>query len=285
MSSPYSLEVAEADFMQMVVEASMHQPVLVDFWATWCQPCQVLKPILEKLADEYQGKFLLAKVNTEEAQQLAMQFGIRSIPTIKMFKNGEPVDEFMGALPEPEIRAFLDKHIPRESDGLIDQAEALLAQGNADDALALVKQANQMDPENTRALISYARICATMGNLDEAKTVLNALPAEAGESQEVAALLAQMEFDSIAQGGATIADLHARLEADNNDSEARYQLAAQQMTQGETEAALENLLTLMKLDRDYEDDAARKMMFKIFDTLGDHPLVATYRRKMMSLIY
>ena len=285
MTSPYSYDVAEADFMQQVVEASMQQPVLVDFWAEWCQPCQILKPLLEKLADDYQGKFILAKVNTEEAQQLAMQFGIRSIPMVKLFKNGEPVDEFMGALPEPEIRAFLDKHIPRESDALIDQAEELLAQGMAEDALTLVKQANQMDPQNTRALIAYARICAVMGNLDEAKTVVDALPEEVKENPEVTALLAQMEFDSIAQGGDSIEDLQAKLDSNPDDSEARYQLAAQLMMQGQSEAALENLLTLMKRDLNYNDDAARKMMFKIFETLGDHPLVATYRRKIMSLIY
>lgn len=285
MTSPYSFDVAEQDFMQQVVEASMQQPVLVDFWATWCQPCQILKPLLEQITEDYQGKFLLAKVNTEEAQQLAMQLGIRSIPTVKLFKNGEPVDEFMGALPEAEIRAFLDKHIPRESDALIEQAEMLLAQGSAEEALALVKQANQMDPQNTRALVSYARICATTGNLEEAKTVLDALPEESKASPEVTALIAQMEFDSIASAGGTIEELQSRLDKNPDDSEALYQLAAQQMMQGQTEAALENLLTLMKVDRNYNDDAARKMMFKIFDTLGDHPLVANYRRKIMSLIY
>lgn len=285
MSSAFAFDVAEADFMQQVVDASMQQPVLVDFWATWCQPCQVLKPILEKLADEYQGKFLLAKVNTEEAQQLAMQFGIRSIPTIKLFKNGEPVDEFMGALPEPEIRAFLDRHIPRESDALIDKADLLLAEEKTDEAMELVKQANQMDPQNSRALIAYARICAIQGNFDEAKTVLDALPAEAAESPEVTALKAQMEFDNIASQGESVAALQARLQDDPNDSEARYQLAAQQVMNGQTEDALDNLLAIMRLDVNFNDGAAKQMMFKIFDTLGDHPLVANYRRKMMSLIY
>jgi putative thioredoxin len=285
MTSPYSFDVTEAEFIQQVVEASRHQPVLVDFWATWCQPCQILKPLLEKLSDDYQGKFLLAKVNTEEAQQLAMQFGIRSIPMVKLFKNGEVVDEFTGALPEPQIRAFLDRHIPRESDTLLDQAEDLLALGKTDEAMALVKQANQTDPENSRALVAYARISATLGNIDEAKAVIDALPAEAKESPEVSALLAQMEFDSIARSGDSTDKLEARLKENPGDSEARYQLAAQLVMQGETEAALENLLTLIKLDRSYNDDAARKMIFKIFDSLGNHPLVATYRRKLMSLIY
>ncbi len=285
MSSPFSLDVGEADFDLMVVEASRHQPVLVDFWATWCQPCQILKPILEKLADEYGGKFLLAKVNTEEAQQIAMQFGIRSIPTIKLFKNGEAVDEFMGALPEPEIRAFLEKHIERESDALIHQAEDMLAEGKAEEAMVLVKQANQMDPGNYRVLISYARINATMGNIDEAKTVIDALPAEHRESPEVTALLAQMEFDEIAGDDESDDELLKKLESNVDDHETRYKLAARQMMNGQTEQALENLMTIMKKDRQFNDDAARKMIFKIFDALGDHPLVATYRRKLMSLIY
>jgi len=285
MTSVYSFDVAEQDFMQQVVEASMQQPVLVDFWATWCQPCQILKPILEQLAEDYQGKFLLAKVNTEEAQQLAMQFGIRSIPAVKLFKGGEPVDEFMGALPEQEIRAFLDKYIARESDALIDRAEALLAEGMAEDALQMIKQANQMDPANTRALVSYARISASLGNIDEAKTVIDALPDEIKSGQQVSALMAKMEFDSIAQSGESIESLQAKLQADPADSDSRYQLAAQLMMQGDTASALDNLLKLMKNDRAYNDDAARKMMFKIFDTLGDHPLVAEYRRKIMSLMY
>ncbi len=285
MASAYSFDVAEQDFMQQVVEASMKQPVLVDFWATWCQPCQILKPILEQLAEDYQGKFLLAKVNTEEAQQLAMQFGIRSIPAVKLFKDGEPIDEFMGALPEQEIRAFLDRHIPRESDALVAQAEALLAEGHAEDALQMIKQANQMDPANTGALVTYARICASLGNLDEAKTVIDALPDDIKSGQEVSALMAKMEFDSIAQSGESIESLQAKLEANPLDSDSRYQLAAQLVMRGDTASALEHLLTLMKNDREYNDDAARKMMFKIFDTLGDHPLVAEYRRKIMSLIY
>ena len=285
MTSAFSFDVAEQDFMQQVVEASMQQPVLVDFWASWCQPCQILKPILEQLAEDYQGKFLLAKVNTEEAQQLAMQLGIRSIPAVKLFKDGEPVDEFTGALPEQEIRAFLDKHIPRESDALVAQAESLLAQGQAEDALQMIKQANQMDPANTAALVSYARICASLGNLDEAKTVIDALPDDIKSAKEVTALLAKMEFDAIAQTGESIESLQTKLQANPADSESRYQLAAQLVMQGDSAAALEQLLTLMKNDREYNDDAARKMMFKIFDTLGDHPLVAEYRRKIMSLIY
>jgi len=142
-----------------------------------------------------------------------------------------------------------------------------------------------MDPENYRVLVSYARICATMGNTEEAKTVINALPPEQQESPEVTALIAQMEFDEIAGDGESDEALLQKLEANPDDHDSRYQLAAKQMMTGQTEEALENLLTIMKKDRQFNDDAARKMIFKIFDSLGDHPLVAKYRRKMMSLIY
>ena len=142
-----------------------------------------------------------------------------------------------------------------------------------------------MDPDNHRALVSYARICASMGNFEEAQTVIKALPPEQQESPEVTALLAQMEFDEIAGDGESSEALLEKLEANPDDHESRYQLAAQQMMNGQTEQALDNLLAIMKKDRQFNEDAARKMIFKIFDTLGDHPLVATYRRKMMSLIY
>ncbi len=263
----------------------MHQPVLVDFWASWCQPCQILKPMLENLADEYQGQFLLAKINTEESQQAAAQFGIRSIPTVKIFVNGEAVDEFMGALPENEVRAFIDKYIQRESDRMVQQAEQLLLQGQADEAIEMIKQANQLDPENGRVLIAYARACATIGNLEEARTVIDALPENLQNSDDIVALKNRMEFDQMSKDSAPPEELLAKLEANPDDHEARYQLAAQQTMSGAIEDALDNLLIIIKKDRSFNDDAARKMMFKIFDTLGaDNPLVSTYRRKLMNLL-
>ncbi len=286
MSSTFSLDVSDADFMQNVIEASMQQPVLVDFWATWCQPCQILKPLLEKIAEQEQGRFILAKVNTEENQQIAMQYGIRSIPAVKLFINGEVVDEFMGALPENEIKAFLDKNIPRESDGLINQAEALLLDGDLEQAMALVKQANQTDPANTKALVTYARICVAQGNNEEAKAVIESLPEDLKISDEVTALLSQMEFAELTSNSAPREDLEKTLQANPEDHESRYQLAALQVSTGEIEQALDNLILIMQKDRGYNDDAARKMILKVFEALGaDNPLVTIYRRKMMNLIY
>ena len=138
--SPYIIDVTRDNYAQ-VMEASFKVPVLIDFWASWCQPCQVLMPILARLADEYQGKFLLGKLNTEEQQEIAAQFGIRSIPTVKLFRDGQPVDEFMGALPEGAVRQFLDRHVARESDTQLDEARDLLRTGNTDGAIALLEEA------------------------------------------------------------------------------------------------------------------------------------------------
>jgi len=286
MSSPYSFDVSDTDFMQNVIEASMQTPVLVDFWATWCQPCQILKPLLEKIADANQGRFLLAKVNTEENQQIAMQFGIRSIPAVKLFINGEVVDEFMGALPENDILAFLDKNIPRESDALVDQADTLLSEGDLESAMDIIKQANQMDPANTRVLVTYAKICVAQGNHDEAKAVIQSLSEDLKASAEIVALQTQMEFAELTADTPSAAELQQILLDNPDDHDSRYKLAALQISTGEVESALDNLLVIMQKDRNYQDDAARKLMLKIFDALGaDSPLVTIYRRKMMNLMF
>ncbi len=217
-NSPYIVEVTRENYVE-VMEASFRVPVLIDFWASWCQPCQVLMPILARLADEYGGKFILGKLNTEEQQEIAQQFGIRSIPTVKLFQDGQPVDEFMGALPEQGVRAFLDKHI-------VDEAAAAA--------------------ELERKLQVFSE------QLDDAPAV---------------------------------AELEARLATDAGDSEARFQLALHRVLEQEPEAALELLLQLLQKDRGFGDDAARQWLLKVFDLLGDDPLVSQYRRRMTSLLY
>jgi putative thioredoxin len=193
--SSFIYDVTVENFQQVVLQTSMSRPVLVDFWAEWCNPCKALMPTLAKLADEYQGKFILAKVNTEEQQQLAAHFGIRSIPCVKLFSKGEMADEFMGALPEAEVRSFIDKYIPRQSDEILAQAEQRLLQGDADGAGALIQQAAQMDPGSPRVMLANARYLATIGRLEEAEQQINALPDEEKNTPEVAAMLARMQFD------------------------------------------------------------------------------------------
>jgi putative thioredoxin len=286
--SPYIVEVTAENFQTVILEGSMQQPVLIDFWADWCGPCKQLMPVLTKLADEYAGKFILAKINTEEQQAIAAQFQIRSIPSVKLVHQGQLVDEFNGALPEAEIRAFLDKHIQHEvsaADTGIEQAYAFMMEGRSEEAAALIQQALDADPTNPQAIIAFAKLKATLGDMNAAKQALDSLPQEEQDKPEVAAMRAQMLFDKVASEAPPLDDLNAMLLADENNSEARYQLAAQLIMHNQLEPALEHLLTLMRKDREYGDDAARKAMIQVFDILGDHPITKKYRSKMFNYLY
>ncbi len=283
--SPYIFEVDQSNYEQVVLQGSFQVPVLVDFWATWCQPCQILMPLLAKLADEYQGRFIVAKINTEEQQAIAAQFGIRSIPTVKLFRHGEPVDEFMGALPEPEIRRFLEKHLPRASDGTVAQAEQRLLAGDADGALELLHQAHGEDPGNPRVLIAIAHARAAAGDVEAAEQTLDQLPVEEQEKPEVRRVRGQLFFDRIALAAGPPAEVARRAAAAPEDSEARYQLAAHQVMANDVENALENLLGIMQRDRKFGDDAARNALLKLFDMLGDDPSVTRYRARMFNLLH
>jgi putative thioredoxin len=283
--SPFIIEVTADNFDQVVLEGSQQQPVLVDFWADWCGPCKALMPILAKLAEEYRGKFILAKVNSDENQALAQQYGIRSLPTVKLFKHGAAVDEFMGALPEGQVREFLDQHIERESDAICNAALAAEAAGDPDKALELLKTANEVDPGRPQIVAALARLLMQKGEADTAEALLNALPTADQESREIAALLAQLEFSR--EGGIeeSAESLQSQLEASPDNLELRYRLALRLLADKQYEAAMQHLLAIMQKDRSFGDDAARKTLLKAFDMLGDDPLVAIYRRKMFNFLY
>jgi len=283
--SPYIFEIDERNYAQIVLQGSHQVPVLVDFWAEWCQPCKMLMPVLAKLVDEYQGRFILAKVNTEEQQAIAAQFGIRSIPTVKLFRNGAPIDEFMGALPEPQIRAFLDKHLPRASDGTVAQAEQLLLAGDAKGALAMLQRARTEDPGNPRVVTAIAQVQAAAGDVDAAEQTLDDLPPDEQDKEEVKQLRGRLFFDRVALGADDPGVLAQRLTASADDSEARYQLAAHQVMGNDIEGALDNLLLLMQRDRKFGDDAARLALLRLFDMLGDDPMITRYRARMFNLLH
>ncbi len=284
--SPHVVTVTAANFHAVVIEGSYERPVLVDFWADWCAPCRMLMPMLAKLAEQYGGRFLLAKVDTEAEQALAAQFGIRSLPTVQLFRNGQAVDQFMGALPEPQVREFLDRHIPRASDGLLQQAQAAMEDGDLAGARAIVDRARAEDPDNKRLPLIEVQLLANSGEIAKALEAIDGLPLEFMNDPEVAALRGQLSFAGAIEGAPAESELSARLDADPRDSEARYQLAAHRVLRGDYESALEHLLELMKRDRAYGEDAGRKGMLAVFDLLGGgNDLVARYRARMMNALY
>lgn len=282
--SPFIIDVTRENFQQ-VMEASFEAPVLLDFWAGWCQPCQVLMPVLARLAEEYQGEFLLGKLNTEEQQEIAAHFGIRSIPTVKLFRDGQPVDEFMGALPEQAVRAFLDRHLPREKDTRVTTALEQLAAGDADGAIAMLKEALQADPGNLRVSLVLAEAQAAAGDIAAAEATLDGLPASELDKPEVASLRSRLYFAGQVAQAPGAAELEVALEADPADHQARFHLALRRVVEQDYETAMELLLQLMQQDRSFGDDAGRRGLLKVFELLGDDPRVSQYRRRMASLLY
>lgn len=284
--SPYVVAVTAASFHQVVVQGSLERPVLVDFWADWCAPCRMLMPVLASLADAYGGKLLVAKVNTEEEQELAAQYGIRSLPTVQLFKDGQVVDQFMGALSEPQVREFLERHLPRESDRFLARARELLGAGDPKGAARMVEQARQAEPENVRVRLAAAGIEAAAGNTGAAREMLDDLPRELDDDPEVVSLRGQVGFAAVQADSPPEEALVSRLEANPGDSDARYRLAACRVVRGDFEGALEQLLELMKRDRAFDDDAARRGMLAVFAMLGEQSDVARrYRSRMLNALY
>ena len=281
--SPYIVEVTAANFDEVVVQGSHQQPVIVDFWADWCGPCKTLMPLLAKLMDEYQGKVILAKVNSDENQDLATQYGVRSLPTVKLFKQGAAVDEFMGALPESQVRDLLDRHVERESDKIHAAGMQAFSLGETQQAIELLQQANTMDPGRAVIATDLAKLLAESGESEQAEALLNALPLDERGKPEVASLLARLQFSSEAQDLPDTASLEKASE--EGDLKSLYQLAMRKISEGDYELAMDKLLTIMQKDRKFEDDIGRKTLLKIFDMLGDDPLVEAYRRKMFNFLY
>ncbi|AHL76937.1 thioredoxin [Stutzerimonas stutzeri] len=286
--TPYIFDVSSANFEQLVLENSFHKPVLVDFWAEWCAPCKALMPLLAKITEEYQGELLLAKVNCDIEQDVVARFGVRSLPTVVLFKDGQPVDGFAGAQPESAIRAMLEPHVAApaapEAD-LLETAQALFAEGRIGEAENLLKQLLAEDNENAAGLILYARCLAERGELAEAETVLDAVKGDA-HKQALAGARAQLTFLRQANDLPEVADLKSRLAQNAEDDEAAYQLAIQQLARQQHDAALDGLLKLFVRNRGYAEGLPHKTLLQVFDLLGsDHPLVTTYRRKLYQALY
>ncbi len=280
----YIFDIDESNFNQAVVENSHKLPVLVDFWADWCEPCKTLIPVLHKLAEELAGQFILAKVNADQQQNLTQQNGVRSLPTVKLIVNGEVVDEFAGAESEAHIRKMLEPYLVRESDKLMAAAVAEYEQGNNEEAIKLMKQAADSDPANMRIQIMAMKVLLENNRKEEAAIIFSRLPAEEKQSPDMLAIQTQFETVNEAESGELLS-LQARIDKDENDLVAREELSVIFVNQARFEAALEQLLEIMKRDRSYNDDAGRKGLLALFETLGSsNPLVGEYRRRIATML-
>ena len=279
--SEHALDVGLADFQQHVLDESKHRPVVVDFWAPWCGPCKSLKPILEKLAAEYGGSFLLAKVNSDDNQELAARYDVRGIPSVKAFINGEMVDAFSGALPEGEVRVFLDRLIPSPAEELRAQAAGLRAAGDLPAALQALAEASRVDPAHLGVRLDAAEIMMDLGEADEARRLIASVPDDA--DPRVAQLKARLQFMGVE--GEDVATLTAQVAANEDDLSARLKLANLLIAAGQHEAGMDQLLEIVRRDRGFEDDIGRKTLLSVFDLLGGGELVSRYRRQLSSLLY
>lgn len=283
--SPYVAEVSGADFAARVIEKSHETPVLVDFWAPWCAPCRMLTPILEGLANEYAGKLFVAKVNTDIEQELALEHRIRGIPAVKLFRNGQVVDEFVGVQPEPAIRALVDRFVPGEIDALIDRALALEKTGQSAEPAALLRQALDREPGNDRAKIALARLlCGHLPGddihtrLEECQALLDSVSIRSSADPDAEAVRARLNLWRAVDGAPSTQELERAVTTNPDDHAARYRLATRLALAGQYEPALEHLLEIVRRDRRFGDDAARKAMLGVFSLLGNqHPLANKYR--------
>jgi len=293
------IDVTIENFEQEVIAASLSQPVLVDFWAPWCGPCKALGPVLEKLETAYGGGFKLVKINSDEEQQLAGAFGIRSIPTVILMKNGQPVDGFMGALPEGKVREFLDKHVqaleaePEEEeappeDALDASPEALLER---------LQHAVATDPANDDARFDYVKALLAAGREADARRAFEPVANKTGVSRRIDALGRWLDAIAFARAHPNPADEDAKIAANRRDFEARFNRARLLMADQRWTAAMDELLEILMRDKAWSEDLARKTYIAILEIIEppkpkvaegqippDDPTVATYRRRLSSVV-
>ena len=289
-NSGYTVDVGAGNFDAVVVAGSRTQPVVVDFWAPWCAPCRALAPVLEKLATEMAGRFVLAKLNTDEEPELAGRFGIRGIPDVRVFVDGEVVDGFTGALPERELRAFLERALPSPVAALVDAAQAHRQRGDADGALAILAEARAIDAGDEALLLEETEALLVAGRADDAAATL--APLEAPQRARLRPLRDEPRLRALkaraalrGRSGADVTMLAAAARQEPVDCAAKLAYADAVAAQGDYETALRELLQIVATDRKFGDDVGRTRMLTVFSALGgDSDLARRYRRELATVI-
>ena len=282
----WTVDVNEKDFEQDVLERSYSVPVVLDFWAPWCGPCRAIGPVLEKLADEQAGKFVLAKVNVDENPALAQSFQISSIPAVKAVKEGAIANEFLGALPEPAIREFVEGLIPSEADSLAQQGQDLQEQGKDQGAESLYRAALSKDERQPKALLGLARLLAGKEEHADALALLGRIPPNAREHDAAQQLAAQIRVKQTGANAGEEAAYREKIEADSNDLDARFELAQILAASTRYEEALVEYLEIVKKDRAFRDEGARKAMLEIFEVVGARSELADrFRSELAKVLF
>ena len=284
-ANPHVFDAQLPSFEQDVLLRSKDVPVLVDFWATWCGPCKSLGPVLEKLAAEFNGGFLLAKVDVDKEQQLAGYFQIKSVPTVMLVKDGQIVDGFPGALPEGQLRQFLGHHgvLPREAEAPVEEAEP--APLDPHEEVVRLRAATQAEPDKEELKLDLALALLRTGAVPEAEGLLDKLPANLAQDDRALRGRARLGFAALLKDAPPAYVLQKAIAANPGDLRARHLLGAMDIVEGRSQDGLEHFLEMLRIDRNFEDGLPRKALIDAFRVVEDEDLVGTYRRKMASLLF
>ncbi len=279
------IDITLENAQQYVIDESFKRPVLVDFWADWCGPCKTLMPLLEKLAQEYNGEFLLARINADEQQTLASQFQVRSLPTVMLIKDGQPLDGFTGAQSEVQVRQMLEQHLPKAWERDLQQAQTLLEAEQYGEALPILQRVYEESGRNPQIACMVAHAQVELNRLEEAEATLANVKL-ADQDALYQQVKAKIELKKQAAKTPEIESLEQALEADPENLETRYKLAVQYNQEGYQKPALELLIEVLRKDLGYADGAARKTLTDIIAALGKgDPLAIEFQRKLFTLLY